>query len=115
MSTDHSILGPAQRLRDLDRMRSEAFDIVVIGGGVTGTGIALDAALRGLKVALVEQRDYASGTSSRSSKLFHGGLRYLEQLDFGLVREALRERNLMFDASLSAPRRRCSVLVSAHP
>ncbi len=95
MSTDHSILGPAQRLRDLDRMRSEAFDIVVIGGGVTGTGIALDAALRGLKVALVEQRDYASGTSSRSSKLFHGGLRYLEQLDFGLVREALRERNLM--------------------
>lgn len=68
---------------------------MVIGGGVTGTGAALDATTRGLRVALVEQRDYASGTSSRSSKLFHGGLRYLEQLDFKLVREALRERNLM--------------------
>lgn len=78
-------------------MASEPFDVVVIGGGVTGVGSALDAASRGLKVALVEQRDYASGTSSRSSKMFHGGLRYLEQLDFGLVREALRERNLMLN------------------
>jgi glycerol-3-phosphate dehydrogenase len=67
---------------------------VVVGGGVVGTGAALDAATRGLKVALVEARDLASGTSSRSSKLFHGGLRYLEQLDFGLVREALHEREL---------------------
>lgn len=68
--------------------------MVVIGGGVVGTGCALDAATRGLKVALVEARDFAAGTSSRSSKMFHGGLRYLEQLEFGLVREALHEREL---------------------
>ena len=76
-------------------MRSETFDVLVIGGGVTGVGAALDAASRGLSVALVEARDLASGTSSRSSKLIHGGLRYLEQLEFGLVREALRERGLL--------------------
>jgi glycerol-3-phosphate dehydrogenase len=76
-------------------MTSEPFDVVVVGGGVTGAGAALDAATRGLSVALIEARDFASGTSSRSSKLFHGGLRYLEQLEFGLVREALRERELM--------------------
>jgi glycerol-3-phosphate dehydrogenase len=75
-------------------MAGETFDVVVIGGGVTGAGAALDAATRGLTVALIEARDFASGTSSRSSKLFHGGLRYLEQLEFGLVREALREREL---------------------
>jgi glycerol-3-phosphate dehydrogenase len=67
----------------------------VVGGGVTGAGVALDAATRGLRVALAEARDFASGTSSRSSKLFHGGLRYLEQFNFGLVREALKERELM--------------------
>ena len=88
-------LGPGDRARSWDRLASERFDVVVVGGGVVGTGAALDAATRGLKVALVEARDLASGTSSRSSKLFHGGLRYLEQLDFGLVREALRERELM--------------------
>lgn len=76
-------------------MRDEQFDLVVIGAGVTGAGVALDAATRGMTVALVEQRDFAAGTSSRSSKLFHGGLRYLEQFDFGLVTEALAERNLM--------------------
>ncbi|MGH3097990.1 MAG: glycerol-3-phosphate dehydrogenase/oxidase [Streptosporangiales bacterium] len=76
-------------------MDEEEFDIVVIGGGVVGAGAALDAVTRGLTVALVEQRDYAAGTSSRSSKLIHGGLRYLEMLDFGLVREALRERGLL--------------------
>jgi len=76
-------------------MASEVFDIVVVGGGVTGCGCALDAATRGLSVALIEQRDYAAGTSSRSSKLIHGGLRYLEQRNFGLVREALRERSLL--------------------
>ncbi len=76
-------------------LQEERFDVVVIGGGVTGAGAALDAATRGLTVALVEARDFASGTSSRSSKLFHGGLRYLEQLEFGLVREALHERELM--------------------
>jgi glycerol-3-phosphate dehydrogenase len=78
-------------------MQEEQFDVAVIGGGVTGCGVALDAASRGLSVALVEQRDYASGTSSRSSKLFHGGLRYLEQRNFALVREALSERNLMLN------------------
>jgi glycerol-3-phosphate dehydrogenase len=76
-------------------MARDVFDVVVVGGGVTGCGCALDAATRGLSVALVEQRDYASGTSSRSSKLIHGGLRYLEQRDFALVREALRERSLL--------------------
>ncbi|MDA2978409.1 MAG: glycerol-3-phosphate dehydrogenase/oxidase [Actinomycetota bacterium] len=90
-------LGPQQRARDLKRMTSEVFDVVVIGGGVTGTGTALDAVTRGLSTALIEQRDYASGTSSRSSKLLHGGLRYLEQMNFKLVAEALRERNLMLN------------------
>ena len=88
-------LGPDERTHALQRMRSETFDIVVIGGGVTGCGAALDAAARGLRVALVERRDIAAGTSSRSSKLIHGGLRYLEHLNFGLVREALRERGLL--------------------
>jgi glycerol-3-phosphate dehydrogenase len=78
-------------------MAREAFDLVIIGGGVTGAGCALDAATRGLSVALIEQRDWAAGTSSRSSKLIHGGLRYLELLDFGLVREALREQTLLLD------------------
>ncbi|MGH3520660.1 MAG: glycerol-3-phosphate dehydrogenase/oxidase [Haloechinothrix sp.] len=77
------------------RLGKETFDVVVIGGGVVGAGTALDAATRGLRVALVEARDLGSGTSSRSSKLFHGGLRYLEQLEFSLVREALAERELM--------------------
>ncbi|QIK68510.1 glycerol-3-phosphate dehydrogenase [Nocardioides sp. HDW12B] len=87
---------------DLDRreqtwesLADQPVDVLVIGGGVTGAGVALDAATRGLSVLLVEQRDYASGTSSRSSKLFHGGLRYLEQMNFTLVREALKERELM--------------------
>lgn len=87
-------LGPAQRAEAWERLGNDHFDMVVIGGGVVGAGIALDAATRGLEVALVEARDLASGTSSRSSKMFHGGLRYLEQLEFGLVREALHEREL---------------------
>jgi glycerol-3-phosphate dehydrogenase len=70
-------------------------DVLVVGGGITGTGAALDAVTRGLRTGLIEARDYASGTSSKSSKLIHGGLRYLEMLDFGLVREALRERELL--------------------
>jgi glycerol-3-phosphate dehydrogenase len=94
---DRSALNATQRRRHLDEMGSEHFDVVVVGGGVTGSGVALDAASRGLRVALIEQRDYASGTSSRSSKMFHGGLRYLERFQFGLVREALRERNLMLN------------------
>jgi glycerol-3-phosphate dehydrogenase len=90
-----SRFGVAERAQSWERLGSEQFDVVVVGGGVVGVGTALDAATRGLRVALVEARDLASGTSSRSSKLFHGGLRYLEQLEFGLVREALRERELM--------------------
>ncbi|MBM7770103.1 glycerol-3-phosphate dehydrogenase [Actinokineospora baliensis] len=88
-------LGQAERALAWRRLGAEPFDVVVVGAGVVGAGVALDAATRGLRVALVEARDLASGTSSRSSKLFHGGLRYLEQLEFGLVREALRERELM--------------------
>ena len=76
-------------------MASERFDILVVGGGVTGAGAALDAATRGLSVALVEATDFAAGASSKSSKLIHGGLRYLEMLDFALVREALAERGLL--------------------
>lgn len=93
-TTGTAMLGPWQRAVAWEQLGSEQFDVVVIGGGIVGAGCALDAATRGLKVALVEARDYAAGTSSRSSKMFHGGLRYLEQLEFGLVREALREREL---------------------
>ena len=76
-------------------LRCERFDVVVVGGGITGAGVALDAATRGYSVALVEKADYASGTSSRSSKLVYGGLRYLQNFDLALVREALLERQLM--------------------
>ena len=90
-----SQLSPDQRERAISQLTGEKFDVLVIGGGVTGVGAALDAASRGLTVALIESQDIASGTSSRSSKLIHGGLRYLEQYDFKLVREALHERELM--------------------
>jgi glycerol-3-phosphate dehydrogenase len=93
MFTSH--LGPEQRDEALKSLTTDTFDVLIIGGGVTGVGAALDAASRGLKVALVDASDLASGTSSRSSKLIHGGLRYLEQYDFKLVREALHERELM--------------------
>jgi glycerol-3-phosphate dehydrogenase len=93
--TRASRLGPAERAANATRLDGGTFDVVVIGGGVVGTGVALDAVTRGLSVALVEARDIASGTSSRSSKMFHGGLRYLEMMEFGLVREALAERELM--------------------
>src|SRR4051794_22033653 len=88
-------LSPQARAEALDRMAEAELDVLVIGGGVVGAGSALDAATRGLRVGLVDGRDLASGTSSRSSKLLHGGLRYLEMLDFGLVHEALRERGLI--------------------
>src|SRR5829696_7996126 len=82
----------ARRGADLERLADEEWDVLVVGGGIVGAGAFLDAASRGLKVALVEQEDIATGTSSRSSRLIHGGLRYLQQLEVGLVREALAER-----------------------
>ena len=90
-------LSPENRAEALRRLADEHFDVLVIGAGVVGAGAALDAASRGLSVALVEARDFASGTSSRSSKLVHGGLRYLKQLNFHLVFEALRERKLILE------------------
>jgi glycerol-3-phosphate dehydrogenase len=91
-------LSPAARASTLERLRSgEELDVLVVGGGVVGCGVALDSVTRGLSTGLIEARDYASGTSSRSSKLIHGGLRYLEMLDFGLVHEALQERRLLLN------------------
>ena len=84
-----------QRLQLFEKLKSGKFDLLVIGGGVTGAGIALDAASRGMKVALVEKRDFATGTSSKSTKLIHGGLRYLKQFEFGLVGEVGRERAIV--------------------
>src|SRR3954469_15772798 len=93
------VLGPAARDVAIAAMTGAAgepeLDLLVVGGGVVGTGVALDAVTRGLSTGLLEQRDLASGTSSRSSKLIHGGLRYLEMLDLALVREALQERGLL--------------------
>lgn len=90
------LLSPAARAASLDELASgRELDVLVVGGGVVGAGTALDAVTRGLRVGIVETRDWASGTSSRSSKLIHGGLRYLEMLDFGLVHEALQERGLL--------------------
>src|SRR5690348_9510670 len=81
--------------RAIDRLANEVFDLLVIGGGVTGACVARDAALRGLKVALIERNDFASATSAHNSKLVHGGLRYLRNGEFGLVRESLRERRTL--------------------
>src|SRR5436305_13272259 len=78
--------------RRVDALREGVWDLLILGGGITGAGVALDAALRGLRVALIDKGDFASGTSSASSKLVHGGLRYLEHGDFRLVYEALHER-----------------------
>ncbi|HKC88986.1 MAG TPA: glycerol-3-phosphate dehydrogenase/oxidase, partial [Blastocatellia bacterium] len=89
------------RRESLSRFAEEVFDVLIIGGGITGAGLALDAALRGLRVALAEKRDFAAGASSRSTKLIHGGLRYLEHFDFALVREGLRERAIL---ARNAPR-----------
>ena len=84
------------RSRYLQQLQNEQFDLLVIGGGITGAGIALDATARGLKVCLIEKDDFASGTSSRSTKLIHGGLRYLKQLEFGIVREVGQERTILY-------------------
>jgi glycerol-3-phosphate dehydrogenase len=87
------------RQKSIDRFKSEEFDFLVIGGGITGAAVARDAATRGLKVAVVEKNDFAFGTSSRSSKLIHGGLRYLENFEFKLVFEALAERSLLLEST----------------
>lgn len=84
------------RTQNIEKMKTTEFDLLIIGGGITGAGVARDAAQRGLKVALVEMHDFASGTSSRSSKLVHGGIRYLENMEFHLVFEALSERSKLF-------------------
>jgi glycerol-3-phosphate dehydrogenase len=95
-SVSHSTkIGPEERAAAIETLKEKELDILVVGGGIVGTGAALDAVTRGLRTGMVEARDWASGTSSRSSKLVHGGIRYLEQLDFRLVREALTERGLL--------------------
>lgn len=92
MSSTEFPFSYVNREEHIEKLKTETFDLLVVGGGATGAGIALDAASRGLKTVLVEMRDFASGTSSKSTKLIHGGLRYLKQLDFGLVRETGTER-----------------------
>src|SRR5690242_20237505 len=90
-----SPFSPETREATLQELAKTPFDVIVIGGGITGAGVARDAALRGLRVALVERVDWAAGTSSRSSKLIHGGVRYLQQGDIALVREAAAERAVL--------------------
>lgn len=93
--TQESSLSTYKRESSVKQLSSQTFDLLVIGGGITGAGIALDAASRGLSVALVEKNDFASGTSSKSTKLIHGGLRYLKQFEIGLVKEVGRERAIL--------------------
>src|SRR5437899_8593978 len=98
-------LSSSVRTHNLSLLESEQFDVLVIGGGVTGAGVALDAAARGYRVALVEKIDFASGTSSKSTKLVHGGIRYLPNFDFALVHEALVKRGILLQnpTSLCSP------------
>src|ERR1700739_114107 len=88
-------LSSTTRINNLALLDSEYFDVLVVGGGITGAGVALDAVARGYKVALVEKTDFASGTSSKATKLVHGGIRYLPNFDFALVHEALVERGIL--------------------
>ena len=104
-------LGTFDRSTAIVALHSQIFDVLVVGGGITGAGVALDAASRGLRTALVERDDFASGTSSKSSKLVHGGLRYLQQGDIGLVYEALAERRRLLHQR-PAPGARAAVSVS---
>ena len=85
------------RAQALQRLATETFDVLVVGGGITGAGVALDAASRGLRTALVERDDFASGTSSKSSKMVHGGIRYLQHGDVKIVWQALRERRRLLE------------------
>ena len=89
-------LDSTKRIINLEIASKEHFDLIAIGGGITGSGIAFDAASRGMKVLLLEKQDFAAGTSSRSTKLIHGGLRYLKQLEFGLVRQVGKERAILY-------------------
>src|SRR2546423_15277652 len=88
-------LAATARAAYVERLAQDQFDVLVIGGGITGAGVALDAATRGYRVALVEKGDFASGTSSKSTKLAHGGIRYLPQFDFAMIHEGVVERGLM--------------------
>src|SRR5699024_7641593 len=92
------MLNMLTRKDQLEHMEKVDYDVVVIGGGITGAGVALDAAKRGMKVALVEMQDFAAGTSSRSTKLVHGGLRYLKQLQVGVVRSTGLERAVVYES-----------------
>ena len=94
-SLPHIPLSPQVRQRNIERLQAETFDVLVIGGGINGAAVARDAAMRGLRVALIEKGDFASGTSSKSSKLIHGGVRYLQHGNLRLVRVACRERDLL--------------------
>ena len=96
-STSSAHTDPFDRGQALACLAGESFDVLVIGGGITGAGVALDAASRGLRTALVEKDDFASGTSSKSSKLIHGGLRYLQQGEYRLVYENLAERQRLLE------------------
>ncbi|XTZ19339.1 MAG: FAD-dependent oxidoreductase, partial [cyanobacterium endosymbiont of Rhopalodia fuxianensis] len=82
-------------MQDFNEIQQRTYDLIVIGGGVNGAGVARDAALRGLKTILIEKGDFACGTSSWSTRLIHGGLRYLEYFEFALVRESLKEREIL--------------------
>ena len=95
MKNEH-LLSAVHRSPNLTAAAAEPFDLIVVGGGITGAGIALDAASRGLRTLLLEAQDFAAGTSSRSTKLIHGGLRYLKNLELNLVREVGRERALLY-------------------
>ena len=110
MSSGASLVSVAERSSALDALERERFDLAIIGGGITGAGLARDAALRGLSVALFEAEDFAAGTSSRSSKLIHGGLRYLALGDVGLVRESALERKVIFRLAPHLAERRWMVL-----
>ena len=91
------------RENTINELKSSEFDLLVVGGGITGAGIALDASSRGMKVALVEKNDFASGTSSKSTKLINGGLRYLKQFDFWLVKEVGMELSLIHISEPTRP------------
>ena len=92
----YNSLNSTNRIQNLENSFEVNYDVIVVGGGITGSGIALDAASRGMKVLLLEKQDFAAGTSSRSTKLIHGCLRYLKQFNFSLVRQVGQERSILY-------------------